>query len=343
MKTSFTILFWALGVISLFAQHSLQSKYNMFRPGDKIFKQQMAYTPVGADGKHVLWDFSRLATVDDFYPLIYHRYDRSNPDLIAGWEHRTHYFFKQDDHSILHTGYRNHSVSMAFETPEIQMVFPLHYGDTLSAPFLGNGYYNGEMPLIASGHTCIKADGLGTLITPSNDTLKNVMRIKRTRTYTEVGVENSSMRMETHLWYAPGYRYPIFETTKSFAIINGEEKEDLTIAFYYPPAWMETLEDPENEAIRTQHQQGNELLSACLVVPNPTDMEFSVHFELSAAANVAIKLYNPLGLPISSLPQCTLPEGQHIIQYSAAGLSTGNYLLYIQANDCIRKLVVIKK
>lgn len=343
MKRSFYCLVMCI-VFSSHAQERLESHRNSIRPGDKIIKQQMRYTPPGASGANVRWDFSQVDIVDDYYPLLYFRYDRSDTTRMASLEHRTCYYFIQTDEGILHTGYDNHSVTMTFQTPETQLVFPFNYGDTLSAPFCGNGLYYGDMDLVASGRTFLHADAMGTLVTPSNDTLKNVLRIKRTRVYDNVGVENTSMRFENYFWYVTGYRYPVFETMRSIAIIDGEEKEDLTTAFYYPPAWMETLaDDPANEAIRNQENPDTELLVSCRIVPNPVETSMSVHFGLSGPAQVSLRLCTPLGQPLAALPQQSLPAGQHTIQFPVSNLNKGNYLLYVQANQYVKILVVIKK
>ena len=65
MKKAFTSIMLILGIISLYAQHSLQSELNYFRAGDEIIKQQVVYKDPGRTGENVLWDFSRLTSVDD--------------------------------------------------------------------------------------------------------------------------------------------------------------------------------------------------------------------------------------------------------------------------------------
>jgi hypothetical protein len=346
MKQNIYCLFLAFHIV-FFAysqDRCIELHRNAIRPGDKIIKQKMSYTPPGVSGENVQWDFSHVNTVDDYYPLIYFRYDRSDTTRMAGLEHGTRYCFIQTAEGIQHTGYDNHSVSMTFQIPETQLIFPLNYGDTLSAPFDGKGYIHNDMTLTASGRTFLHADGWGTLITPLNDTLKNVLRIKRTRTYDDIGVTNATMRLENYFWYAFGYRYPVFETVRSLAIIDGEEKEDLTTAFYYPPAWMETLSsDPANDTIRNRNNPDAELLISCQIVPNPVKTLMSVHLELSEPAQISLRLCTPLGQLLTALPRQSLAAGQHVVPFPASGLTNGYYLLYVQANQYVKTLVVIKK
>jgi hypothetical protein len=330
---------------SLFSQTTDVTTLNRFRAGDEIIKQQMEYVSPGAAGRDIVWDFSRLNTIDDYYSLIYYNPTEEDTAHIVGWEHQTQYFYEQRNDSILMTGYNNRSVEMTFVYPELQMRFPLHYGDTLSAAFHGNGLYFQEMEMIASGRTHIKADATGTLIVPGQDTLKNVVRVKRLRVYDNIGVENASMRLETYNWYAPGYRYPVFESVRSTIITENVEKTDYSTAFYFPIAHMESLaDDPENEAIRENIKQDQGVLLSCHVAPNPVDSNCTLSFELSVNAQVSIRLCNIVGFPISvAQQQQILPAGQHEKNISMSGLQKGNYVLYIQTNNYVTKQIVIKK
>ncbi|MDR1121950.1 MAG: T9SS type A sorting domain-containing protein [Dysgonamonadaceae bacterium] len=333
-----------LSICNLYSQEALQYHLNGYRPGDKIIKQQMTGIFPGASGRNFIWDFTQADIMDDYYPLIYFRINKGDTIHLGSWEHRTRYLFEQQEQSIWMTGYKNTSAEMAFELPELQMHFPLSYGDTLSAPFHGSGLYYQSTEMTASGRTYIHADATGTLITPGNDTLRNVLRVKRTREYDNIGIEGATMRLETYNWYAPGYRYPIFEVIRSFSMLEGEESEDFSTAFYFPIIAIESLaEDTANEAIREQAQQDRGILLYCQTHPNPVETDCHISFELSTQASVSIRLCNILGLPISSIRQEILPAGLHERSISMNGLQQGNYLLYIQADNYVKKQVVIKK
>ena len=339
------LLLAGLSVCSVYAQDALRANLNGLRAGDRIIKQQMEFISPGDDGENVLWDFSGLGAIEEDYLLIYYHENEEELSQLTGWEHQTNYFFKQRGDSLLMTGYSNRFAEMFFHNPEIQIVFPFSFGDSVYSTFSGNGRYYQEMEMTASGHTLLKANAKGTLITPTTDTLKNVLRIKRLREYDNMGVENVGMLLETHLWYAPGYRYPIFETVKSMIIRDDVTDDDYVTAFYFPLAGLENLqEDPENDAIREEMKQDAGILIACQVSPNPVENDCYLNFELSTDAKVTIRLCDIMGnyiLPIIIMEN--LQEGQHQKNIAMNGLRRGNYVIHIQANDYVTSKIVVKK
>lgn len=327
----------------LSAQPALQAGLNRYRAGDKLIKQQMSYANPGPDGKNVTWDYSNLSTVGDAYPVLYF-YDADTLSL-TGWEHETHYRYSYREESLFLEGYNNRRMELAFNEPEIQLYFPLLYGDSLSRPFSGEGLYFREHAMVAAGRTTLTADGMGTLITPGRDTLSSVLRIKRIREYEDIGVEGALMRLETYLWYAKGYRYPVFESIRSLVIKEGEETEDLLTSFYYPPSAMQALaEDPENETLREEMLQDSNIFLSCEASPNPVEDTAVLRFELSVAARISAQLCDIVGNPVAGvIPGENLNEGIHERAFSMAGLRRGHYLLHLTANQYVKNLVVIKK
>jgi len=128
-----------LGILCIApARGQLKSELNMFRPDDEIFKQQVEYKNPGRSGENVLWDFSRLTSIDDSYSLEY-----SSPDsiLIAGSEHHTRYYYSLSGDSLLCHGYENSTALMVDERPELLLRFPVDYGDSTFCYYNGNGKY----------------------------------------------------------------------------------------------------------------------------------------------------------------------------------------------------------
>lgn len=328
-----------------YAQESIQMHLNGYRAGDRIIKQQMEPASPGAEGRDVIWDFSGLTTVDENYPLFFYRELEEDTARIVGREHETRYIYEQKDNSIRLTGYDNRFVEMNFELPEVHLRFPFYFGDTLHSTFSGKGLYYQDSEMVAAGRTYVKADAVGTLITPGADTLTNVLRIKRIRIYDDIGVENAGMRLETYAWYAPGYRYPVFETVRSSVKKNNSEIDDYSVSFYFPPAALEDLaEDPENERIREAAKEDRGILIACRVSPTLVDNECSLFFELSKNAAVTIRLCDIIGNPVSAVMQQTfLPAGEYEKQIPMTGLKSGYYILNIQTDNYKTNMILIKK
>jgi len=51
--------------VMLSAQHTLQRELHLPRVGDELIKQQVEYKDPGRSGDNVLWDFSRLTSIND--------------------------------------------------------------------------------------------------------------------------------------------------------------------------------------------------------------------------------------------------------------------------------------
>jgi len=92
MKRTSAIFFtFFLILLSLNAQNTLQSKYNMFRAGDQIIKQQIEYISPGQSGASVIWDFSKVSIVNEEYPLFFYREQADDLTQIIAWEHETRF------------------------------------------------------------------------------------------------------------------------------------------------------------------------------------------------------------------------------------------------------------
>lgn len=327
------------------SQNILKANLNGYRAGDIIIKQQMEYVSPGMGGKNTIWDFSKLGIVDNDYLLFYYQENDTSTTQIVGWEHQTRYSYDQRNDTLFMLAYRNRSVKMSFEKPELQMIFPFSYEDSVCSEFEGHGLYFQEMRLTAQGRTFIEADGFGVLITPVGDTLRNVLRVKRLRDYEDIGVDGARMSLENHLWYAPGYRYPVFETVKSTTIKNGKSEDDYTTAFYFPLEGMEALEnDMGNKEIRETQKQDRGVIISCQVTPNPVESISSIVFELSEEALVSLRLCDTMGNLVNYLTTNErFSAGKHQKTIEMAGLRNGNYVMHIRANNYVTSKLIVKK
>ena len=233
-----TLLLWA--TFSLSAQHRLQSELNLPRAGDVIIKQQVEYKDPGRAGENVLWDFSQLNVVNDEYELMY-----SSPDdsVIIGTEHTTQYRYVLQNDSLLLLGFDNQTTNLHNIQPETLLKFPFYHGDTIGSYFYAHGKYSNRLELDVMGTTQTVADAHGMMILPSKDTLNHVLRLRTikyiaedtnpiTESYYEklhsplnISLDSIEHRLETDTilfavetvrWYEDGYRYPIFETVRSW-------------------------------------------------------------------------------------------------------------------------------
>lgn len=344
MRSITLFSFFLLGGSMLFGQGSISQKRNFFRHGDRIIKQQVEYVDPGRSGKQIIWDFSRLNTINEKYKLVYFHPDKEDTTRFVGMEHQTRYRYELKRDTLWMTGYANRLTEMNYDSAEAQLRFPFRYGDSLRTIFSGKGLYCQKVDLIAKGETTATVDAQGMLITPENDTLKNVLRVHRLRNYTEIDVDSARMRLETYSWYALGYRYPVFETVKSWVIKGDSTMEHFGTSFYFPIKNLaELAEDPTNEAIRNNEANANNVLLRCTTWPNPVENDLTVNYELSQDARVSFRLCDVSGRPWVSLPEKVLSAGNQQELIPMSGLPGGDYALYVTVDGYVKRVKVIKR
>lgn len=283
LSLSFVLLFLCTGV---FSQRSLTKPHHSLRDGDSITKYRVEYKEPGRVGTNVLWDFSKLHVLDEFYTLDYQQLG----DSLIGAEHNTMYYYGQQGDTLLLHGYENQTTLFKNIRPEVQLTYPLHYGDSIHGYYQSKGKYCNELLLDAMGTVYTKADAYGMLVLPGGDTLTNVLRVYSNklmaegsspythRAYKEavtslpiptdsidqrLAGDTAIIRIETFRWYERGYRYPVFETVRSTITKSGvagsagaETSDFFYLSFFYPPEDHHYLYyDPENLALLEEKEE----------------------------------------------------------------------------------------
>jgi hypothetical protein len=160
-------------------------------------------------------------------------------------------------------------------------------------------------------------------------------------------------------WYAPGYRYPIFETIRNKSRhkdtkgTKNIEMDDIATAFYFPPSMHKYLEnDPENKAIldSLQHlseekskKASDELIFDYNIYPNPIKTDLKVELLLYKPSSVSLSVYTTYGERIILKDEGFLETGQHSCTINMSRLRIGEYLLVIKVNKQKAQAVLIKK
>jgi hypothetical protein len=324
------------------AQQTINSQRNYFRGGDVIIKQQVEFKDPGASGRDIIWDFSHVNLINDKYQLVYYNTTKGDTTHVTGFEHETRYRYLLRQDTLWLTGYENRTTKMDYQQPEAMLRFPFRYGDTLSTHFLGSGLYCQKVELTAEGSTYVTADATGKLITPDNDTLKNVIRIKRIKEFTDIGIDSVKTRLETYQWFAYGCRYPVFETVKSYNINGDNTTNYFSTSFYFSTINKEQLpEDLANLNITT-NETHDDIFINCSTYPNPVATDLTVNYELTVDARVSFLLCDISGRPWANVPDRTIAAGVQQMKISMSGLHAGDYGLYISVNGKIYKRTIIK-
>jgi len=439
-----TIAMAFLGVGSIFSQTSLTHALYDMRSGDKLVKQQIEYKDPGRRGENVIWNFSKLKTINDKYDVSYMEPVRKSNDamFITGVEHQTMYKYAITGDSLFLLGFENSGSQLRLTKPELTLVYPFSFGDSISDTYKGAGRYLNILHSQAEGIITTVADATGTLILPDGDTLSNVLRVRSERCYvqrtlpiayeeetrmcmtdtleidgdaeempmeasdnstTDVsndkplgnltggfgveGIGKSSVkekdsqvesskggsrritrgqmltektdsiyyRTETCRWYAPGYRYPLFETICNKSHLtkkDNSESKDIATAFYFPPSMHTYLEsDPKNKAIIDSllaENQDKDISSSDTLLfdynyfPNPVKNDLNVELLLDLQSDVTFRIVDTSGKIVLTSNEGVLSAGAHNFTLKTNRLRFGNYVLHIVVGKQIAYAMLLK-
>jgi hypothetical protein len=163
-------------------------------------------------------------------------------------------------------------------------------------------------------------------------------------------------RTETYRWYAPGYRYPLFETICNHSRKNQQDTTeigDIATAFYFPPSMHAYLDnDPQNKAVLDSLQRSKEkgqrnptdtLFFDYNIYPNPVMSELHVELLLDFPSSVALSVYTTSGNLVLRKDEGAFNAGQNTFTLNLSSIRFGEYLLYIKVNDQVAKSVLLKE
>lgn len=128
------------------------------RCGDILVKQQVEYKSPGQKGNDAFWDFSQQKTINERYELSY---IESKDSIIGGQEHQTLYKYLLRGDSLFSYGYENITTTLTYQKPELLLVFPFNYGQTIEDYFYGIGEYCDRFSIQIQGKTLTETYRVG--------------------------------------------------------------------------------------------------------------------------------------------------------------------------------------
>lgn len=319
---------------------------NMPRSGDSLVKQQVDYIDPGMAGTNIIWDFRKVNPVNDYY-IVSYRTATTDSCIIGGLEHGTNYSYLLNGDMLLHTGYENSTTIMKYSAAELKMRYPFRYGDLLNSEFSGHGEYCHSFPIHVSGKTIIEADATGTLRAPLGLTFKNVLRVKSLREYYQTALDSVRMILESYSWYAPGKRYPVFETVKTITQKSGKRETEHKLAsfFYSPPELASQLSDTScwKQSDSMYDINGPDgILNNIRIIPNPVLSNLTCEYDLTSDAIITIKLFDNNGITRFSSDRIQKGTGHHAELIEMEHLAPGIYIINMIVNDMAKFMKVIK-
>lgn len=379
-----TILCFLSALYALTVPAQITRVLNAPRAGDVLVKQQTDHKDPGRSGENVVWDFGNLRPVNDRYTVKYtepqaagdsayimgkNRFgvkEIEKGELIIGTEHNTMYYYRLKDERLLLLGHENPVTLLRYATPLPAGVFPFAYGETYRSEYKTEGSYSAKMNFASNGQSETAADAYGMMVLPSGDTLKHVLRTRTVQVFTEE-IEKSSgtvilrdSKTETFKWYAKGYRYPVFETVRTFMKQNTDTAfvEKFSTAFFFPPQDHFYLDnDPDNLAVQDSlhneeyrqndmsGQNGNDVPARLSYnfYPNPVETVLTVEYFMEQASAVTVSLYASDGRSVKSVSIPSRIGGLYSEAIDCSGLTKGIYILKIQVGSTVVTDKVIKK
>jgi hypothetical protein len=375
------ILFLSVWVIVAIIQWALSAPIlthhlNAPRIDDAVEKQQVACQDAGSAGENVLWDFSGGGSspeiINNEYkvryvpPRILRNGDfrmgedtfKTSDNLIVGYEHRTNYFYQYKDSILYLLGYQNRSDMMKHIDPLPYLKFPFSYGNKIECDTRSKDIFYQKVPLFIHGHYTMHADGYGTLILPTNDTLKEVLRIRTTHHQLGDNVREMDsifvdVVTENCRWYARGYRYPVFETLRSVHKNQNGKDDIFETAFIYPPPQNE--EDSANVAEREKmrEEEGlraniNDIWAGLTYNVYPNPVQDNLTFELylpRTVNNLRIQIHTNMGYIVIDQNRGSFPQGTHKFEFNASNLRQNtHYILDFYLDGyLVQGAVILKK
>lgn len=373
MKNYLMVIFLTLATVHIQAQ-VLTSSANAPREGDLLHMVQVVPLDVGEAGRGRLWDFSDLRELDGKL-RVEHLLPSDTTDTLMAIARRTRRYTLLRGDTLLSPGTENNQWLIRYTMPETLLRYPFAYGDSLSAPFHGTSQYCERTYARVYGHSTVKADASGTMVTPGGDTLRHVLRVHVLRTegtqclpvYTEPAMRllldslpaftadsvyarlqrgSDTRTTDTYHYFATGYRYPVLTVTTT-----DHGGTSFTEAFYLPPREQETLAwDPVNERLRegvdrlstdggTNNDGGSYLLASGGQGFDPSGSGHSPLSSYNLSSNgdgLSGHLTFDLSREASFAASIHTADGKTVWQLPEATLSAGQHTSGVDLSRCTR-------
>lgn len=342
---------------SVHSQDLLSKDRNMFRHGDRVVKKEVVYKDLNHSISEGVWDISDIDESGKGYSVKY-KESESESSTVVESHHSTRYYYSMDSDTLFLKGYENNDTKINYDLPMPYLRFPLNEGDKISGYYHGRGVYDDKMAIRCFGYCETSVEGVGRMYLPSGDTLCNVVhthsiqlagqRIYRTphtdgqiRTYLEklktididsikylLSTDSSIVEIQTHRWYAMGYRYPVFETITTSLYGDAVGTPLYTAAYYYPPEKQYYLDsDADNEPILQATDYGRkELLSRQAARDLSIVNAHSVSIEQGKNDKNVISVEYTLKEPSFTFCKIITTDGAEVFQSPLSERGLGNFL-----------------
>lgn len=328
------------------AQESLTETNNKPIIGDKIERNAIEGISYESKGENIIWDFSNC-NIKETQSFIKFSTDTLGYKSIEPGI-RKHYI--QKDNNIWMYAYQSMLITLKYTKPLLTLLFPFHYGDSISSSFYGHGLYCNTYKLTNNGTRTIIADAYGKIILPNKSLLPDILRIHITTTkdvlleglqtnHADSAIAKQEIS-ENYLWFAEGSRYPIFEYCTNTSYDKGKPIASQTKAYCYLPdeilrktipyeIWSIDKNSYLQKSLSNNTDKLNDYLSFNITINNKV---INISYRTFLDTDINFIITNSKGMVYQSKKiKCHKGEINNI-GFNCSGYQPGEYVIYINVN-----------
>jgi len=319
MKRFFTLLLIALGVTPLlYSQVTMTKASHGFFSGQNHEGQSVEYQLPGEAGKNCVWDFSKVALLEEEKSIS----DLSDENFVPGKikvnrNDGCEFFFNNTENVNEYWGYKAGKASLQYTEPIVKTKYPQTYNTQFAGKFSGIYSIEGsDYTSQVEGTYSTHADAMGVIMLPGDESF-TALRVRTTE-------GTATFERVKYLWYVQDVRLPVFVTLEDYSIkADGTRKLVSTQSFLNTqtknPITVQTLEDE----------------FSCQISPNPFRDVIQITYSLPEEALVTVALYASGGTKLAALVSNQLQGGTQTLSQDVSKYAQqpGVYLLKITVGE----------
>lgn len=312
------------------------------RDSDELSVQEIPYFYPDSKGDNIVWDFSGIADEGMDYKVLLQK-DTLGRNVGLGNDGVTYYRFNTD--TLFLVCHENPLWRIYYMHPILALKYPLSYGDSISAPFLGYGIYCGDHPFKETGLSTVIADANGSIVI-DDDTIPDVLRIHSLKSYSicmgidSTLLDNARQKQvveERYDWYAHGYRYPLFTTVSNTSYDDMQVVGIQRKAYCMSPDVQGLLIGQYDSNIRKSDSSANTTSQGGIqdVIQygiTQNDSKLTIYYTLDDTADITAIVSDTSGIVHRKAYQHGESGNGYSITINCTGLRHGKYILYINVN-----------
>lgn len=293
----------------------------------------------GGNGAECLWDLSALDRTGKSLSVTQGT-DCLGRTVVTDDSKMTYYIMRED--TLLEVGIESPMRKTTYFNPIVTLSYPLYLGESLSYPFEGFGVYCGDHYYKEKGVSSYVVDGRGDIILSETDTLRDVLRVYRVKSYSvamdmnPAMIDTSRVKQvieERYQWYAQGVAYPILETVTSTSYDNMSPIGTIRYGCYAIPDTILSVSTPPAPQDKNSEEDNSTAVIHYNINVNGNTL--TVNYDVDAEANITMILANYMGMVYDSRRISVKAGAGYQTSFDIGSLHPGVYILYINVNGTI--------